>query len=948
MYTNNNKKIHDTPIWLPTSQLRVATSALSTFTSDKGGNDRYFYHFTGTFLIKYDTWKDTHVRVATPNLAGSITSSMRYSRNFGYRGNVLDHSVNTLTIAGLNSRSLIGLKLEITSGVGIGQEKTILSATEPTILDSGMVTTATNALLTDTTKRWEINQYIGYSVRVVFGTGSSQVRKVLYNDANTLYFYDPNYQQLEPWNNAVFSALAPYAAPVATAGSQSNYYIEQSVITLDSNWDIQPDDSSSYLIKGGGLFLLTSYTTAPWAVLQYYDVLSDTWTSKTHMGGLLTAALGTDFSLSLITKEDAFVSGTTTDGSTRTITDTTKTMIIDQYCNFEIRIVSGNGIGQKNRIVANGTDYFEIERPWITIPTSGSTYEVYGNTNILYLSGNNSSMLYQYSIEQDSWNIGQTIDYGQTRNMIVGYTGQESFTMTTGVRNTGGITSLDSSPTNGGSGYAVGDLFNITFGGTVGKGRVEAISVGGVVTQVSLYSAGLNYTTGIGKTTTVISGSGNAALTVNILTVGVVGRITTATSTNLYKGDTITIGGCTESLWNTTYSILAIDSTTTFDVLLSATTNAVNSFAQSTVLIVDASKNWTVGEHVGRIIKIDIAGQSPTTQLRRITANTATTITVALAITAAINGTSRYVIHNPEAFGRDRQYRLLNKLGEGRSTSGSVTTLVDSTKSWNINQWVNYKFRIHAGTGLGSEVTIISNNATTLTYATQSFIPDDTTRYEIMCTFGLVTGNVAATTLGDTTKNWTINQWAGKRVRITSGTGQCQEATIASNTATVLTFSSITAPDANSTYTILAVSYRSTGTELRWIYNNTDITTKGKYLLSSRGGNTNTFDRYNIPEDKWELSIFYTPQSELINTGSSYAYDGVNTLYFSIGLANDFIYIYSMDINTLKVEGAFQTTALQGTAHIGNLMEIVNAPDGGKFLFLAINTSRIMYKTLIY
>jgi hypothetical protein len=44
--------------------------------------------------------------------------------------------------------------------------------------------------------------------------------------------------------------------------------------------------------------------------------------------------------------------------------------------------------------------------------------------------------------------------------------------------------------------YLVGDLFNITTGGTIGKGRVDSISAGGLVETVSLFSAGLNYTTG--------------------------------------------------------------------------------------------------------------------------------------------------------------------------------------------------------------------------------------------------------------------------------------------------------------------------------------------------------------------------------------------------------------------------------------------------------------------
>jgi hypothetical protein len=71
----------------------------------------------------------------------------------------------------------------------------------------------------------------------------------------------------------------------------------------------------------------------------------------------------------------------------------------------------------------------------------------------------------------------------------------------------------------------------------------------------------------------------------------------------------------------------------------------------------------------------------------------------------------------------------------------------------------------------------------------------------------LVSGTATAggaTTLTDSGKAWTTNEWAGYEVRISSGTGSGQARTIASNTATVLTVSAAwgTNPDATSVYTI--------------------------------------------------------------------------------------------------------------------------------------------------
>lgn len=55
--------------------------------------------------------------------------------------------------------------------------------------------------------------------------------------------------------------------------------------------------------------------------------------------------------------------------------------------------------------------------------------------------------------------------------------------------------------------------------------------------------------------------------------------------------------------------------------------------------------------------------------------------------------------------------------------------------------------------------------------------------------FGTATGTQTSTTLGDTSKAWTTNQWATRTVRIVSGTGAGQTRTISSNTGTVLTVS---------------------------------------------------------------------------------------------------------------------------------------------------------------
>lgn len=123
------------------------------------------------------------------------------------------------------------------------------------------------------------------------------------------------------------------------------------------------------------------------------------------------------------------------------------------------------------------------------------------------------------------------------------------------------------------------------------------------------------------------------------------------------------------------------------------------------------------------------------------------------------------------------------------ATSGTGNSLTDTALYMPLNTFVGYYVNITGGTGAGQSKLIIGNTADTFSisgiFATP---PDLTSVYNISV--------------------WGTNQWAGKTVYISSGTGSGQTATIASNTGTVLTFTAPVgiAPDATSQYTINTVS----------------------------------------------------------------------------------------------------------------------------------------------
>jgi uncharacterized repeat protein (TIGR01451 family) len=103
----------------------------------------------------------------------------------------------------------------------------------------------------------------------------------------------------------------------------------------------------------------------------------------------------------------------------------------------------------------------------------------------------------------------------------------------------------------------------------------------------------------------------------------------------------------------------------------------------------------------------------------------------------------------------------------------------------------------------------------------------------------------AATTLTDTSKNWTLNQWAGHKVFILNNTGVGQLGDIVSNTATTLTVSLnwITNPALNSRYAISAFD--------RWVCSDAPVGDESIYDYTIASGDTVSF---SFPND--ETPIF--------------------------------------------------------------------------------------------
>lgn len=210
-----------------------------------------------------------------------------------------------------------------------------------------------------------------------------------------------------------------------------------------------------------------------------------------------------------------------------------------------------------------------------------------------------------------------------------------------------------------------------------------------------------------------------------------------------------------------------------------------------------------------------------------------------------------------------------NGLTDAGAAFGAVNALAPTAANY-------FRVTITSGLGQGSSAIITASTATSIT-APGLAATDATSRYSIQQVTGPLLSNSATaattTTLTDTTNTWAVNQFqptgtgVSYQVRIISGTGAGQVATIQSNTANVLTVNPAfsTAPGAGSVY-VIEPAYGSNPSPASMLQVNPTLANgsasikKGATVDVSQALNLNTattFDPSPIP----------TGQAALGNTG---------------------------------------------------------------------------------
>ena len=335
------------------------------------------------------------------------------------------------------------------------------------------------------------------------------------------------------------------------------------------------------------------------------------------------------------------------------------------------------------------------------------------------------------------------------------------------------------------------------------------------------------------------------------------------------------------------------------------------------------------------------------------------TITITTTFSAAITSSSTYRLLTPAFF----------VLGAGTLAAGSFKRYDLAT-----NTWVTLSI-----TGLPATVGTDGRLISTPSTLDGNFVSFAS---------GTATSGTAST-LVNSGKTWTTNQWANSQIRITAGTGAGQIRTISSNDGTSVTVSSNwgTTPDATSQYSIegnddyiyyignnAVTMYRysisaNTWTTLsptaarsaapgagmsgHWVcgssdsaWTNESAIINGRRIYSLRGAAGAGLDYYDIALNTWVSGVTYSPATETFTTGTKYSYNG-NYLYIQKDATGRW---FRYNFVTGEMDGWNTMTYTQGAAAVGDTCFDVTYTDGATsivYVYTILNTSNVMLRQMV-
>ena len=844
--TNKLKPQVDIPVWEWCRLAPAVSSSLSSATSADNSiyhvsHGRYIYYMQagstsaagqGTGFFRYDTITDAYQQLAYPPIAALGYTSMQFEGGQGYYGRVISGGINTLQCAAITGQTLKGFDIRIQSGTGAGQHRVITGVSDLTIADSGSITAVTvtpQLYMTDANKNWTINQWVGYQVRFVGNTGNSQVRKIIYNTPNTLYFADSNKYAEEQFAYSPILVLGP----MALIAIGTFYQIESSIMTVDTPWVVQPDSTSKFVVHSGGIWMINSGTNY---TMQYYDIAADTWyvrnsASATGPVQLFPSAGNGDVTIDN-TGEVALIfdrggtagggTGSTVSATSTTLQDSSKSWTVNALssASYKVRIFSGTGLGQVRNIASNTATTITVSYPWTVTPDSTSLYIIDS------LDGGNATA----AATAAQTGIGTGTIFGNTLNVTAVtsgafYPGQTLYG--TGIQSSyAWVSQSGACFSTASSGLVVALSQGTTLGPVSYTSAVGATSSGSTITVGS--TAGL----AVGMIVVVTAGTGSFTFGTTVTAINSTTTFTTSASPAvvLSGGSTVVTGqfgvlpGMVVSLIpGTGTGVLAVPTTVSSTTLntITLSTAPTTQLANATVQCINAWMSGSIATASnGNLVTVPNSAAFPgTTGLYpgmlvtvvsgtgTITAGTyvesildsthfylSTNPTVAIAVGAFITATAYQTIISNQISGTPGGIGSYTVWPPQTAASTSITavgtaTLTDTSKTWALGRWNGQTVRIISGTGVG-QVRNILNTTTgvatgTVGYTSAAGATSSGTTITVISTANLVVGMVLNVTAG--TGAFTFGTTVATIVNNTTFTSSVVPSTPLSGGSTVVT-----------------------------------------------------------------------------------------------------------------------------------------------------------------
>ena len=544
------------------------------------------------------------------------------------------------------------------------------------------------------------------------------------------------------------------------------------------------------------------------------------------------------------TNEPSVDTGQATAGAAATITDTSKTWMVNEWATRVIEITEGTGKGQFRNIVSNTATVLTVAPAWTVIPDTSSYYRIGLNTG----------------------------------------TGGGGTILDSGISTGGAVGNLVDALKNWDVGIWEGKLLKILSGAN--EGAIRKI-ISNTATQVNVgvvfgaaIVAGVNYAIlddnacgeDVRRSATSILVPLAKQTEEGIATAGAANSLTDGAKfwdVNMWAGHYVRIAS------GTGFNQIRFVASNTLNVLTVITAWAANPDATSKYIIFslptsdagigidygiatnnalanmqDATKFWDVDMYEGKLIKF-LTGPAAGC-VRRIQGNDINNIYPLNNFSAACGVGSRYVIFDDVGILPDiiqgtpvlsRLVPLAKQMEEGLVTTAGVgvVTVTDANKNLALNCYTGYGLRVVSGTGAGSVRRIGSNTAgagTVYTCDTVLTTGLDSKyvifQFPVASTTGMPSENIAsvggtaqtaadwtqlfqldfgaatagaANSITDGVKLWEPDSLIGCIARVISGTGINQNRLIVSNTATVITIQTAWTnnPIATDKYVIYAV-----------------------------------------------------------------------------------------------------------------------------------------------